>query len=500
MASAWLLALPAVARGDDPDLQALKALDLRVAELAADTRVKPARVGVLVQEARTGRVLVKLRETEPFNIASNAKLITAAAALSQLGPGYRFKTLVFAPGRKGSVVEGDLYLKGYGDPSLQMSDLWRVVQEIHDRGVREIKGGVVVDETYFDRSRDPPLFATRKTTKYYRTTSGPLALRRNVMAVRLLGGRVTGDAGFVQLRPHSSYFKIVNKTVTSGRGRGWVTINAAAGGAFEIRGKVGLGRIGRRDTRRIEDPGLVTGHALLDLLRQRGIVVQQSKVRSGRLKRWLRPLAKHYSRPLSEILRRMNKRSDNFIAEQVLRVLGAASLKPPGTWPKGLAAVSTYLSGVGLKPGSYVMKNGSGLYEASSFTPSQVVSVLRAARADFRIGPDYVASLSIAGVDGTMDYRCKKGLARRHVRAKTGTLADVVALSGYAGASTGREPLAFAIFFNDLPKGKIRDARRVADQMVEAMVVYLERGRRAKEQEEVNGKEGPLHQKQGTSK
>ena len=187
---------------------------------------------------------------------------------------------------------------------------------------------------------------------------------------------------------------------------------------------------------------------------------------------------KHYSRRLPVILRRMNKRSDNFVAEQVLKVLGAAGARPPATWPKGLAAVSTYLAGGGIKPGTYVMKNGSGLYDASRFTPSQVVKVLSAARRDFTMGADYVASLAVAGVDGTMDYRCKRGLARGHVRAKTGTLADVVSLSGYAGSSTGAEPVAFAIFFNDLRSKKIRSARKVADEMVEAVVVYLERGRR----------------------
>ena len=478
MAAAVLLMMPARVAGDDADTLELTKLRQRVAELAADARVAPARVGVLVAQARTGRVLVNLREAEQFNIASNVKLITAAAVLSRLGPGHRFKTLIFAPRRKGAVVEGDLYLKGYGDPSLQVTDLWRMVQEIHARGVREVKGGVVVDETYFDRRRNPPLFATRKTTKYYRTTNGPLALRYNKMSVQVYGGFVPGAPGLVQVSPSSSYFKIVNKTVTTRRGRRWSKLVSTSRDTFEVHGKARVLRRGTRVTRRIEDPGLVTGHALLDLLRQRGIRVQQSTVRSGRLKRWTPPLVKHYSRPLSALLRHMNKRSDNFVAEQLLKVLGAVSSRPPGTWPRGLTAVSTYLAGVGIKPGSYVLKNGSGLYDASRFSPAQVVTVLRAASQDFSIGADYVASLAVAGVDGTMDYRCKKGLARQHVRAKTGTLANVVALSGYAGSSTGAEPLAFAIFFNDLPPKKIRSARKVADEMAEAMVTYLERGKR----------------------
>lgn len=478
---------PGIAWGEDPEQQALATLQKGIAELAADGRVTPARVGVMVARARTGDALVKLREGEAFNIASNVKLITAAAALKQLGPAHRFKTLIFAPALKGAVVEGDLFLKGYGDPSLQVTDLWRMVMAIHHQGVREIRGGVVVDETYFDRVRNPPLFATRSTAKYYRTTNGPLALRYNKMSVQLFGGATVGAPARVQVSPASSYFKIVNKTVSVRRGRGYTQITAKGRGTFELHGKARVGRPGKRATRRIEAPGLVTGHALLDLLRRRGIKVHLDTVRGGRAKRWTRPLAKHYSRPLGAILRHMNKRSDNFVAEQLLKVMGATSTRPPATWPKGLAAVTSYLTSVGLKPGTYTLKNGSGLYDASRFSPAQVVKVLRAAHQDFTIGADYVSSLAIAGLDGTMDYRCKRGLARRHVRAKTGTLATVVSLSGYAGSSTGAEPLAFTILFNDLPPRKIRSARKVADEMVEAMVVYLERGKRGGKNGEKKG-------------
>ena len=474
-----ILLLPARARADDAEQKALQVLRQRVAELAGDARLGKARVGILAADVRTGRVLVKLREAEPFNIASNVKLITAAAALKQLGVGHRFKTLIFAQARKGEVIQGDLYLKGYGDPSLQVSDLWRMVQKLHHLGVREITGGVVVDETYFDGQKDPPLFATRQTAKYYRTTNGPLALRYNKMSVQVQGAQVPGEPGLVQVSPASSHFKIINKTVSSRRGRRWTRIVARGRDTFEIHGRARTGRRGSRATRRIEEPGLVTGHALLDLLRQRGIKVHKGKVRAGTIKRWTPPLVRHDSRALSVILRHMNKRSDNFIAEQLIKVLGAVSGKPPGTWPKGLAAVAAYLTSVGIKPGAYMMKNGSGLYEASRFSPIQVVSVLRAARQDFTMGADYVASLAVAGVDGTMDYRCKKGLAWRHVRAKTGTLARVVSLAGYAGSSTGADPAAFAIFFNDLPSKQIRHARLVADRMAEAVVVYLERGKRS---------------------
>ena len=458
--------------------QARDWLQQRITELSTDLRVVPAKVGVLVTDVTTGKTLASLRPGEQFNIASNAKLITAAAALQHLGTSYRFKTAIFAPRLAGPVVPGDLYLKGYGDPMLGVADLWRMVQQLHDRGVREVRGGVVIDESYFDGQRSAPLFATRRTDKYYRTTNGALSVGFNVLKVRVYGGGAPGQRGMVQVLPRSGYFKVANQVQTTARRRRWMRIiptRTATHLKLEVRGQVRPGHRGPRVRRRLDDSGLVAGHALLSLLQQRGIKVGRADVRRGRLKRWRRPLAVHYSSTLGVVLRAMNKYSNNFIAEQVLKVLGAETAGPPASWANGLKAVSAYMATIGLKRGSYVMKNGSGLYDATRVTPRQLVCVLRTMHRDFKVGADFVASLPVAGVDGTLGKRFKDSGARHYVRAKTGTLAHVVTLSGYAGAATHRGPVAFAIVLNDLPHGKTLGGRRVADEMAAAVVTYLER-------------------------
>jgi D-alanyl-D-alanine carboxypeptidase/D-alanyl-D-alanine-endopeptidase (penicillin-binding protein 4) len=118
------------------------------------------------------------------------------------------------------------------------------------------------------------------------------------------------------------------------------------------------------------------------------------------------------------------------------------------------------------------MTNGSGLYDSNRFTPTQLVTLLKVAYKDFRFAADFVGSLGLAGADGTVGHRMEGGLAERYVRAKTGTLAGVSCLAGYAGAP-GRAPLAFAIFMNELSEAGAPRARRAQDQIAEILVTYL---------------------------
>ena len=176
----------------------------------------------------------------------------------------------------------------------------------------------------------------------------------------------------------------------------------------------------------------------------------------------LRVLAAHDSSPLAVAVQDLNKRSNNFAAEQLLRTMGAEIGGRPGNWDKGLKAVDRYLTGIGIKSGSYQMQNGSGLYDSNRFSAEQIVTILRAASRDFRISAEFLASLAVAGTDGTIAHRMGGTLAERYVRAKTGTLATVSCLSGFAG-SPGHTPLVFSIIVNDIAeRDRVRAARRIA--------------------------------------
>jgi D-alanyl-D-alanine carboxypeptidase/D-alanyl-D-alanine-endopeptidase (penicillin-binding protein 4) len=161
------------------------------------------------------------------------------------------------------------------------------------------------------------------------------------------------------------------------------------------------------------------------------------------------------------------------MAEQVVRTLGAEIVGRPGTWEKGLEAVARYLAAIGVPRGSYQMTNGSGLYDSNHFSAEQITAVLRSASRDFRISAEFLSSLAVAGTDGTIAHRMAGTLAERYVRAKTGTLATVSCLSGFAG-SPGHVPIIFSILMNDIASAA--EARRAQDRVAELLVAYLEAG------------------------
>jgi D-alanyl-D-alanine carboxypeptidase/D-alanyl-D-alanine-endopeptidase (penicillin-binding protein 4) len=171
----------------------------------------------------------------------------------------------------------------------------------------------------------------------------------------------------------------------------------------------------------------------------------------------------------------MNKASDNYIAETVLKTLGAETRATPGpaAWTDGQAAVQLALGKLGLPPGTYRADNGSGLFGSTEVSAHQMVTLLKAAHADYRIGPDLLGSLPVAGVDGTLARRLRGGPALGRVRAKTGTLNTVATLAGFAGVDS-RHPVAFAILVNDIAPGQKGPARALADDMLAALVAYLE--------------------------
>jgi D-alanyl-D-alanine carboxypeptidase/D-alanyl-D-alanine-endopeptidase (penicillin-binding protein 4) len=158
------------------------------------------------------------------------------------------------------------------------------------------------------------------------------------------------------------------------------------------------------------------------------------------------------SESLAEIVRRLNKTSNNFVAEQLLKTLGAEARGAPGSWAKGVDEVEDFLADAGIARGSYLMRNGSGLNDTNRFSARQLVAVLRTMWARFPLHAEYVGSLPVAGRDGTIRYRMEGTEAEGRLRAKTGTLVagSVTSLSGYV-ETAGRRTLAFAVLVNDYP-------------------------------------------------
>ncbi|HWU90688.1 MAG TPA: D-alanyl-D-alanine carboxypeptidase/D-alanyl-D-alanine-endopeptidase, partial [Kofleriaceae bacterium] len=208
-------------------------------------------------------------------------------------------------------------------------------------------------------------------------------------------------------------------------------------------------------------------------LAEQGVQLRIRALASGTVPPTLKLLAHHDSAPLSDVLRLVNKHSDNYLAESILKTLGAETRTTPGpaTWADGVAALRAQLAQLGIADG-YRSENGSGLFASSEVSAKQLLVLLAAAHRDYRIGPDLVASLPVGGADGTLARRWVGKPAMGRVRAKTGTLDKVSTLAGYIGVDGGHL-LAFAILVNDIPPVQRGAVRAMADEIVEAMAAYL---------------------------
>jgi len=451
-------------------------------ETFAVPTLSKAKIGVLVSESDSGKPIYARGEKTSLNAASNVKLVTSAAALALLGPDYRWRTTVSAavgakgtPVAPGGEIPGDLFLRGLGDPTLGTQSLAAMVSDLAALGVKRVKGSIVADESFFDATHVGPSYDQKTDSMVSRAPSAALSLNGNVVEITVIPGGRSGAPARVIVDPPSAAFTVVGRVVTTANGPAAAVVDTKddSGGRTQIvvSGRVRLGSEPRSYKRRVTNPPLFAAYTLKALLERRGITVALPPKLGTSPAQGLRVLTTSDSPPLGVVVHDLNKRSNNFVAEQVLRTLGAEIVGRPGTWDKGLEAVARYLAGLGIRKGSYQMTNGSGLYDSNRFSPEQIVAVLRAAMRDFRIAAEFMASLAIAGTDGTIGHRMGNTPAERFVRAKTGTLAGASCLSGFAG-SPGHPPLIFSILMNDVVSAT--DARRAQDRAAELLVAYIE--------------------------
>lgn len=464
----------------DPKARDAWLADKLAAALSSRPKLAKLKAGIAFTDLATGKQLWAHDAAAPMNLASNAKLLTSTAALAQLGPGFRWRTSVYVselPDKTGK-VKGDLYLRGRGDPLLSEADLQALANEVAARGVTSIDGKLVVDDTYFDKVVEPPHYDEQKAERAgFRAPIAALGVARSAVTVVITADPSDPARANIRLEPDSGdYVQLKKREVTTiETGRTKIKLEAKPKAdhlEIDVSGAIKALDGSYEQRRRVDDPARFAAEVFKKALAARGIKIK--KLGSAAVPPTAKLLGTHESVTLASALRDMNKYSDNYIAESVLKTLGAETRKTPGpaTWSDGTAAVSAYLATVGLPAGSYRADNGSGLFDASSVSAAQLVTLLGAAHADFRVGPDLVDSLPIGGLDGTLAKRWHGRLALGRVRAKTGTLEKVTTLAGYV-AVDGGHVVAFAILYNDLT-GAIRPiAKEAADEMIDLVAAYL---------------------------
>jgi D-alanyl-D-alanine carboxypeptidase/D-alanyl-D-alanine-endopeptidase (penicillin-binding protein 4) len=430
------------------------------------------RLSVSIVDLRSRTTVLAYHAESPLNPASNMKLLTAAAAMIELGPDFRFRTGLYGRIVDGH-VQGALCLKGGGDPTLERSDLMLFAQRALEEGARQVDE-VVVDGSYFDGEVLPPLFDQQPNEiAPFRAAVGAVSVKDNAYTLRVRPGPVDGAQAVVTVDA-TGYFQIDNQMLTSAAGAPSVIADerpTADGVALSLKGTVPLGAPAAAYERRVPAPLPFSGWMFVDALKAAGLTVAK-KVTVGTCPSDLPLIYLQTSLPLGQVLSRLGKDSDNFAAEMILKTLGAERTRRPGKSSEGAAVVVDILKQLDVPTAGLVILNGSGLFQGNRVSSEQLSGLLAAMYANPAFRDDYVAQLAVGGVDGTLVRRFRKLPRARIVRAKTGTLDDVIALSGYVLGPSPERAFAFSYLANGV-SGKHSQARGLVDQLVETLAAHL---------------------------
>ena len=454
---------------------ALQRLQAEIETVLDNPLLAPSNVGIKVVSIATGDVFYEAGADKLYHPASTMKLLTAATALVKLKPNYRFHTTLYAESIEGSRVRGSVYLEGKGDPLLTVEDLEEMVEKLVQSEVKEIDGDIVVDDTYFD---DVPkgkgwMWDDGPIGGYYSHQSA-LTINHNGVTVTVSPGAIIGEPVRVRLDQPTEYLKVVNNATTVAASEG-TTLHVerqtkpVPANVLTIHGSMPASQEDVRRQVDIVNPALFCGTLFKEALARKGIPVQ-GVIRQGAVPDGAVEIAVHSSMPLSLIVRRMNKRSDNLIAELLLKAIGAEMIGVPGTSKKGLRVINDFLGETGVVTTQSTLADGAGVSRYNLLSASMLTNLLVYMFQDFSVMPEYLMSLPVAGVDGTLSWRMKESEAEGVLRAKTGTMRGVTTLGGYAMTADG-EILAFAMLMSHYV-GSSNPRRALQDKIGNALTRF----------------------------
>lgn len=442
-------------------------LSQALAEFLRAPALRGARVGVVVEELATGRRLAEHDADADLVPASNQKLLISAASLERWGPAHRFETPILIEGAlTDGVLEGGLWIVGQGDPSFVSETLWKLAEEIRLAGIREIKGGIGIDASRFDAQRFHPDWEPVSSRAYYAPVS---AVSANYSSFRIdvVPGERVGAPVSLRLAPSLSYFRGAADAVTL-RGGGQLVLDVdvladGSGESVRVSGAVSADKPTSTYWRAVALPERYAAALLRAQLEGQGVKVAP-RVRVGPAPADARELLRFSGEPLALQVRLLEKFSNNFVAEQLTKMLGAEVYGPPGTWEKGTRALAAYLQSAGIADPAIEIADGSGLSPRNRVRPATLTAVIRHAGQRFDSGFEYLAALPIGGQEGTLEDRMHSVTVP--IRAKTGHLRRVAALSGVVPGPEGT-PRVFSILVNG--------AKGEADRVDAAIDAFVER-------------------------
>jgi D-alanyl-D-alanine carboxypeptidase/D-alanyl-D-alanine-endopeptidase (penicillin-binding protein 4) len=455
-------------------------------------------IGIVVQEVHESKPTLRLNEDRAMNPASTMKLLTTFAALETLGPAYRWKTEAYLNGKlENGVLQGDLVFKGYGDPKLTVEQFWMWLRELRQRGLREIRGDIVLDHSFFEAVSNDPAAFDNDPTRAYNVGTSALLLNFNAMHLHLVPD---GKATIALLEPELAGYTVLNRITTS------TQLHCDGDNAYRARldgRNIVLEGSIPADCGEMDDYFSLLSHddyflAVFTTLWQQLGGTLQGRLRAGTAPADQVPFARYVSPPLSEVIRDINKFSNNIMARQLFLTMGAAestiytaqvnqlagrlsatdskvsrddfstaqvfreaslpteqeggdiageersislpetaaNVPLPANIAHSTAAIRQWLKTQQLQFPELVLENGSGLSRKERISALHLAELLqRASNSPFHA--ELEASLPILGMDGTVKKRFYDSGIAGYAHLKTGSLKGVKSVAGYVQAQSG---------------------------------------------------------------
>jgi D-alanyl-D-alanine carboxypeptidase/D-alanyl-D-alanine-endopeptidase (penicillin-binding protein 4) len=426
-------------------------------------------VAVVVQALDAAEPVLVHNAEAALNPASVMKLVTSFAALDQLGPGYVWTTELWADGGiNDGVLSGDLIIKGAGDPTLTLERLWLLQRELRTRGVRHIRGNLVLDLSHFDLPEMDPGTFDGEPLANYNAVPGALLANYNAITLRLKPAeervQITPDVALPDVMLDSQVR--LQDTAGCGNWKDAITLSVSGGQGMvlEIRGRYARGCGEQTLSLNLFDPAITFDFIF------RGLWAEAGGTLSGVTVADQAPAAAPFmtfaSIPLTEALIRLNKYSNNLMTRNLFLTLGVEKYGAPATLEKGARAVRDVLERRGVSTRKLVLQNGAGLSRIERISANALTQILRAAYRS-PLFAEFESTLPIVAVDGTLKRRFNGSALAGNAHLKTGTLRDVSALAGYVFTVNG-ERVSFVMLVNHANARQSEAAQRALLEWVYA--------------------------------
>ena len=432
-----------------------------IEEVLKDPRLQGATTAISIRKASDGEIVYANSGDVRVRPASVMKLLTGAAALEKLGPDHSFKTELYTDGAiEDGVLQGDLYLRGQGDPTLIKADLDDFAVDLQEKGILTINGNIYGDDSWYDDVRLSQDLNWTDELYYTGSQVSALTISPNedydtgTVIVEVYPGGKAGEPGIVGMVPKNDYVHIVNEVQTvAKKGDKRIQVEREHGSnTIVVSGTMPIGSAKTRTWASVWEPTDFAVRLFKNAIEAKGIQFSPvHQVGRGVVPDKATLLTGKQSMPLGKLFIPFMKLSNNGHGEVLVKEMGRA-VEGEGSWDKGLSVMDRSLAEMGVDMDTMLLRDGSGMSHKTLVTANEVTKLLYAIQTKSWYS-EFLKALPVAGVEerfvgGTLRYRMKETAAVGNVKAKTGTLNGVMSLAGYVESKDG-EALIFTVIINN---------------------------------------------------